>query len=125
MYLLSGFTESGRCDLLEETDGSDGLIASVYFRSGPISESGIWNSESVIFFVYAGSEVRFSVWDFIYVAYAIPTVTLRKRDGDAPCPVPMVCDGWPLPQLGVPQSVQLSGPQIASQEFQNSVVMPL
>ncbi len=37
---------------------------------------------------------------------AEPILTLRKRDGDAPWPVPIVCMGWPLPQLGVPQSVQ-------------------
>jgi hypothetical protein len=37
----------------------------------------------------------------------------------------MVCIGWPLPQFGVPHSVQSSGPQIASQLDQNSVVIPL
>ena len=37
----------------------------------------------------------------------------------------MVCMGWPLPQFGVPQSVQCSREQMASQLFQNSVVMPL
>ncbi len=60
-----------------------------------------------------------------YLANAAPSFTLRKRAGDAPCPVPMVCMGWPLPQLGVPQSVQCSREQMASQLFQNSVVMPL
>jgi len=35
----------------------------------------------------------------------------------------MVCIGWPLPQLGVPQENQWSALQMASQEFQNSVVM--
>ena len=54
-----------------------------------------------------------------------PRLMLRKRAGDAPWPVPMVCMGWPLPQLGVPQSVQCSREQMASQLFQNSVVMPL
>src|SRR5271169_6381934 len=61
----------------------------------------------------------------IYFAKATPIFTLRKRDGAAPWPVPMVCCGWPLPQLGVPQRVQNSREQIASQLFQNSVVIPL
>src|ERR1700722_2741893 len=56
---------------------------------------------------------------------ATPTLTFRNREGDAPCPVPMVCMGWPLPQFGVPHRVQCSREQIASQLFQNSVVMPL
>jgi hypothetical protein len=56
---------------------------------------------------------------------AIPILTLRKRAGAAPCPVPIVCIGCPLPQFGVPQRVQCSLPQIESQLFQNSVVMPL
>jgi hypothetical protein len=56
--------------------------------------------------------------------YAVPTVIARKRAGLAPWPVPMVCMGWPLPQFGVPQSVQWSREQMASMEFQNSVVMP-
>ena len=41
-----------------------------------------------------------------HFANATPTLTLRKRAGEAPWPVPMVCMGWPLPQFGVPQSVQ-------------------
>src|ERR1700693_6571527 len=57
--------------------------------------------------------------------YAVPTFPLRNRAGDAPCPVPITCCGWPLPQCGVPQSVHSSREQIASIEFQNSVVMPL
>ena len=56
---------------------------------------------------------------------ATPILTLRKRAGAAPCPVPIVCIGCPLPQFGVPQRVQCSLPQIESQLFQNSVVMPL
>src|ERR1041384_3670406 len=56
--------------------------------------------------------------------YAVPIFIPRNRAGAAPCPVPMVCIGWPLPQLGVPQSVHWSREQIASIEFQNSVVMP-
>src|SRR6185437_2589551 len=50
------------------------------------------------------SRLRFL--DHYYFESAIPTFTLRKRAGDAPCPVPIVCMGWPLPQFGVPQSVQ-------------------
>src|SRR5277367_526878 len=69
--------------------------------------------------------VRFIFGLWFYLAKATPTFTFRKRVGDAPCPVPMVCMGWPLPQLGVPQRVQESREQIASQLFQNSVVMPL
>src|SRR5271165_2432962 len=56
---------------------------------------------------------------------AVPIFTLRKRAGAAPWPVPMVCIGCPLPQFGVPQRTQWSALQMASQEFQNSVVMPL
>ncbi len=37
---------------------------------------------------------------------AEPIFTFRKRAGDAPCPVPIVCIGWPLPQFGVPHSSQ-------------------
>src|ERR1700683_121275 len=50
--------------------------------------------------------VRFMFGFCFYLAKATPTFMFRKRVGDAPCPVPMVCLGWPLPQLGVPQSVQ-------------------
>src|SRR5207302_2978205 len=56
---------------------------------------------------------------------AIPIFTLRKRAGAAPCHLPIVCIGCPLPQFGVPHSVQSSNLQMASQEFQNSVVIPL
>src|SRR4029077_20187521 len=63
-----------------------------------------------------------ATYDF---ANAAPTFMFRKRAGDAPWPVPMVCCGWPLPQLGVPHSVQCSREQMASQLFQNSVVIPL
>src|SRR5689334_6124048 len=56
--------------------------------------------------------------------YAVPTFTFLKRAGLAPCPVPITCCGWPLPQFGVPQSVHSSREQMASIEFQNSVVIP-
>ncbi len=56
---------------------------------------------------------------------AVPIRALRNRAGDAPWPVPIVCIGWPFPQFGVPHSVQCSRSQIASHEFQNSVVIPL
>src|SRR5437764_13655632 len=56
--------------------------------------------------------------------YADPIFTFLKRAGAAPCPVPMTCCGWPLPQFGVPQSVHASREQMASSEFQNSVVIP-
>src|SRR5438876_5166347 len=56
--------------------------------------------------------------------YALPTLTPRNRDGAAPCPVPITCWGWPLPQFGVPHNVHSSREQIASSEFQNSVVIP-
>ena len=61
----------------------------------------------------------------LHLAKATPSLILRKRAGEAPWPVPMVCMGCPLPQLGVPQRVQSSRWQMASQLFQNSVVMPL
>src|SRR6266853_3592009 len=57
--------------------------------------------------------------------YALPTFIFVNLAGEAPWPVPMVCMGWPLPQFGVPHSVQASREQIASQLFQNSVVIPL
>src|ERR1700676_4776749 len=56
--------------------------------------------------------------------YAEPTRIFRNRAGLAPCPVPTTCCGWPLPQFGVPHSVHSSREQIASIEFQNSVVIP-
>src|ERR1700751_6477170 len=56
--------------------------------------------------------------------YAEPTLIPRKRAGDAPCPVPMTCCGCPLPQFGVPHNVHSSREQMASSEFQNSVVIP-
>src|SRR6266481_8613596 len=61
---------------------------------------------------------------FHWLEKAVPIRTLRKRAGDAPWPVPMVCMGWPLPQLGVPHSIHWSREQMASMEFQNSVVIP-
>jgi hypothetical protein len=42
----------------------------------------------------------------VHLAKAMPTRIFWKRAGAAPWPVPMVCMGWPLPQLGVPQRVQ-------------------
>src|SRR6202162_6497144 len=60
-----------------------------------------------------------------YLANATPTFIFRNLDGDAPCPVPIVCIGWPLPQFGVPHNVQCSALQMASQEFQNSGGNPL
>ena len=48
----------------------------------------------------------------------------RNLVGAAPWPVPMTCWGCPFPQLGVPQSVHSSREQIASMEFQKSVVIP-
>ena len=36
----------------------------------------------------------------------------------------MTCWGWPLPQCGVPHTTHSSREQIASIEFQNSVVIP-
>src|SRR5436190_19771966 len=56
--------------------------------------------------------------------YAAPTFTLRNLAGDAPWPVPITCYGWPLPQFGIPHKVHWSREQIASIEFQNSVVIP-
>ena len=53
-----------------------------------------------------------------------PTRTLRNRAGAAPCPVPITCIGSPLPQFGVPHSFQCFALPMASQEFQNSGVIP-
>ena len=64
--------------------------------------------------------------DFGLRAYrATPTWTLRKRAGAAPCPVCIVCEGCPLPQLGVPQATQWSRSQMASQLPQNRGVIPV
>src|SRR5208282_3820957 len=35
---------------------------------------------------------------------AVPIFTLRNREGEAPCPVPITCIGWPLLQFGVPKA---------------------
>jgi hypothetical protein len=56
--------------------------------------------------------------------YADPTFISLNLAGAAPWPVPITCCGCPLPQCGVPQSTHSSREQIASREFQNSVVMP-
>lgn len=56
--------------------------------------------------------------------YALPTLIPRNRDGAAPCPVPITCCGCPFPQFGVPHNVHSLREQIASSEFQNSVVIP-
>ena len=56
---------------------------------------------------------------------AAPILIFRNREGEAPWPVPIVCIGCPLPQFGVPHKTHSSAPQIASHEFQNSVVIPL
>src|SRR5579872_967321 len=55
---------------------------------------------------------------------ALPTLILRNLAGAAPCPVPITCCGWPFPQFGVPHKVHSSREQMASMEFQNSVVIP-
>src|SRR5260221_158720 len=58
-------------------------------------------------------------------AYAASTRTLRKRQGAAPWPTCMDWPGSPLPQLTTPQRRHSLGPATASQERQNSGVMPL
>src|SRR5881227_1909880 len=55
---------------------------------------------------------------------ALPTLTFLNLAGAAPWPVPITCCGCPLPQFGVPHSVHSSREQIASIEFQKSVVIP-
>ena len=47
-----------------------------------------------------------------------PTRIPRNRAGTAGCPVWPICWGWPLPQLGVPQTVHSSGPPSMSIEPQ-------
>ena len=54
-----------------------------------------------------------------------PSCTFRNLEGDAPWPTRATWPGWPLPQFGVPHSVQSSRPPTASHEPQNSVVMPV
>ena len=51
-------------------------------------------------------------------------VTSRKRAGAAPWLISATCIGLPLPQFGTPHTSQCSGPQMASQERQNSGVVP-
>ncbi len=59
-------------------------------------------------FELCASERLLCPGDF-HFAKATPTLTLRKRDGDAPWPVPMVCIGWPsCRNSGVPQSASSS-----------------
>src|SRR5262252_861717 len=65
-----------------------------------------------------------SVGDLLEGHRYTPTRTLRNRAGAAPWPVPITCMGSPLPQLGVPHIFQLFSFPIASQEFQNSGVIP-
>src|SRR6202035_5652058 len=56
--------------------------------------------------------------------FRMPTLTCWKRAGAAPCATCAVCGGCPLPQLASPQTDHSLRPAIASQEFQNSGVMP-
>src|SRR5664279_6210703 len=65
-----------------------------------------------------------SPWSNQLPLNADPTLIPRNRDGAAPCPVPITCCGCPFPQFGVPHNVHSSREQIASSEFQNSVVIP-
>jgi len=54
-----------------------------------------------------------------------PTSTFRKRAGATPWPTCADWPGSPLPQFGVPQSRQCFSLQTASQEPQNSGVIPV
>src|SRR5439155_14094860 len=64
------------------------------------------------------------IGDRLEIHLKIPTFTFRKRAGEAPCPVPSVCIGSPVPPWRVPQSVQYFSVAMASHEFQNSGVIP-
>ena len=75
------------------------LLRSVVSGAWPRTASMSMRSEKAIAFSLSAGR---------HFANAAPTFTLRKRAGEAPWPVPMVCMGWPLPQLGVPHSVQYS-----------------
>jgi hypothetical protein len=55
----------------------------------------------------------------------LPTVTSRKRAGDAPWPTCMACTGSPFPHVEMPQSRQSRSPQTASHERQKCGVMPV
>ncbi len=55
--------------------------------------------------------------------YSTPMRTLRKRAAAAPWPTWATCDGWPLPQFGVPHTAHSR--HTASQPFQNAGVMPV
>src|SRR5207249_7110077 len=80
--------------------------------------------ESKTFGFVRGRSTHYHVGDLPEVHRNTPNFNLRKRAGDAPCPVPMVCIGSPLPQLGVPQSRHWRLFPIASQDFQKSGVIP-
>ncbi len=67
----------------------------------------------------AKGEQRFAVHD------ALPTVTPRKRAGEAPWPTCMDCIGSPLPHVERPQRRQASGPQMASHPPQKRGVIPV
>src|SRR5579859_3524328 len=63
--------------------------------------------------------------DSLRATHRTPTLTRRKRAGAAPWLVWMICDGCPLPQLGVPHRLQWRALQTASQLFQNWGVTPV
>src|SRR5262245_36098030 len=65
-----------------------------------------------------------SVRDLAKIHRNTPTFTFRKRAGEAPWPVPMICMGSPFPQFGVPQRVQCFSLVMASHAFQKSGVIP-
>ena len=54
-----------------------------------------------------------------------PTWTSRKRAPLQPCPTCMPWPGWPLPQFVMPTSIHVLASATASQERQNSGVMPV
>src|SRR5208283_5240499 len=55
----------------------------------------------------------------------VPTVTARKRAGDAPWPTCISCIGSPFPHVLTPQSFHSDGPAIASHPCQNRGVIPV
>ena len=54
-----------------------------------------------------------------------PTRTPRNRQGTAGWPVWPTCNGWPLPQLGVPHAVSSDGPPTMSIDPQKWGLMPV
>src|ERR1700739_852683 len=84
---------------VEEKITSTSSTVENLFTFSKICSALLWSSIHV--FLRASASPRCNQFPL----YAVPIFTFLNRAGDAPCPVPIVCIGCPLPQFGVPHRV--------------------